>query len=111
MKKFLAVPALLFASTAFAAPNLTGTWTVHNVIAGNESDQECKLVLTDNKISGTCKSQEDKDLPVTGSLDGTPLTLVYTATLDDSGKIAGTLEVQPFNVSGEFTATPKEAAK
>jgi hypothetical protein len=125
MKKFLAASALFFAASAFAAapPNLTGDWTIHNNIAGNESDQPCKFVLADNKLTGTCKSQEDKDVTVTGSLDGnkltwkyeseyngTPLTLVYTATLDDSGKIAGSVEVQPFGVTGEFTAAPKVAA-
>jgi hypothetical protein len=36
------------------------------------------------------------------------LTLVYTATLDDSGKIAGIVEVQPFGVTGDFTATPSK---
>jgi hypothetical protein len=125
MKKLLASSVLLFAASAFAAaPNLTGTWTVHNSVAGNESDQECKFVMADNNLTGSCKSQEDKDLPVTGTLDGnkltfkydsdyngTPLTMTYTATLDDSGKIAGTLEVQPFGVTGDFTAMPKEAGK
>lgn len=126
MKKLLAASTLLIASAAFAAgaPKLTGDWNIHNNIAGNESDQPCKFALTDNKLTGTCKSQEDKDLSITGSLDGakltwkyesdyngTPLTLVYTATLDDSGKIAGSVEVQPFGVTGDFTATPKEAAK
>ena len=126
MKKIFTLAALLFATSAFAAaPNLTGKWTVHNSVAGNESDQQCKLVLTDNKITGSCKSTEDKDLDVTGTLDGnkltwkfdsdyngTPLTLTYTATLDDSGKIAGTVEVQPFGVTGDFTMTPvKEDAK
>ena len=126
MKKLLAASALLFASSAFAAgaPNLTGTWSIHNSIAGNESDQECKFVQTDNKLTGTCKGQE-KDVEITGSLDGnkvswkyesdyngTPLTLIYTATLDDSGKISGSVEVQPFSVTGDFTASPsKEAAK
>ena len=126
MKKFLAASAILFASSAFAAgaPNLTGTWSVHNSIAGNESDQECKFVQADNKLTGTCKAQE-KDVEITGSLDGnkltwkyesdyngTPLTLTYTATLDDSGKISGSVEVQPFSVTGDFTASPaKEAAK
>lgn len=126
MKKLLALSTLLLAASAFAtgAPNLTGNWTVHNSIAGNESDQPCKFVLTDNKLTGSCKSQDDKDLEVSGTLDGnklifkyesdyngTPLTLSYTATLDDSGKIAGSVEVQPFGVSGDFTATPvKDAA-
>jgi len=121
MKKVLAASVLAFASAAFAAdaPNLTGQWAVHNSIAGNESDQSCTLVQADNKITGTCKSAEGKDLAVTGNVDGnkvkwqydseyngSPLTLIYTATLDDSGKIAGNVEVQPYNVSGDFTATP-----
>ena len=72
--------------------------------------------MTDNKITGSCKSQ-DKDLSVTGSVDGSkatwqyqmdyngsPLTLIYTATLV-TRKIAGTVEVKPFGVTGDFTAT------
>ena len=126
MKIFLASTALLFASSALAAgaPGLTGQWSVHNSIAGNESDQECKFVQTDDKLAGSCKSA-DKEVQITGSLDGkkvswkyeseyngSPLTLVYTATLDDSEKISGSVEVQPFGVTGDFTATPsKEAAK
>src|SRR5882757_7930653 len=122
MKRLLATSALLFASSAFAAQNLTGQWAIHNNIAGNESDQECKLVVTDNKITGTCKAQ-DQDHQVTGTVDGnkvtwqfeteydgSPLTLTYAATLNDSGKIAGSVEVQPFNVVGDFTATPAPAS-
>ncbi len=124
MKKLLAASALLFASSAFAAaaPNLTGAWSIHNNIAGNESDQECKFVQTDNKLTGTCKT-EDKNVDITGSLEGnkltwkyesdyngTPLTLIYTATLDDSGKISGSVEVQPFSVTGDFTASPAKVA-
>ena len=127
MKKFLVTSVLAFSTSAFAAgsPSVSGQWAVHNSIAGNESDQACTLIQTDNKITGTCKSAEGKDLPVTGSVDGnkvtwqydseyngSPLTLIYTATLDDSGKIAGNVEVQPFSVTGDFTATPvKDAAK
>jgi hypothetical protein len=122
MKRLLAISALLFASSAFAAQTLTGRWTIHSNIAGNESDQECRLVVTGNKITGTCKSR-DKDLQVTGTVDGnkatwqyesdyngSPITLIYTATLNDSGKIAGTAEVQPFGVTGDFTATPTPAS-
>jgi hypothetical protein len=125
MQKLLSASAFLFAASAFAAgaPNLSGQWTLHNSIAGNESDQPCKFVLTDNKLTGSCKGQEEKDLEVTGTLDGnkltfkydsdyngTPLTLTYTATLDDSGKIGGNVEVQPFGVTGDFTATPVKDA-
>ena len=126
MKILLATAALLFTSSAFAAgaPGLTGQWKVHNNISGNESDQDCKFVQTDGKLSGSCKSA-DKEVQITGSVDGnkvtwkyesdyngSPLTLVYTATLDDSDKISGSVEVQPFGVTGEFTATPaKDAGK
>src|SRR6202051_4302420 len=119
MKILLATFALLFASSAFGAQNLTGHWAIHNNIAGNENDQVCELAVTDNKITGICKSQEDKDLPVTGTVDGnqvtwqyqsdyngSPLTLIYKATLNDSSKFAGTVEVQPFGITGDFTATP-----
>lgn len=126
MKKLLVSSLFLFAVSGFAAgtPDLTGQWKIHQNIAGNENDQECTFTVADNKISGNCKS-EDKTLPLTGSLDGnkatwqyetdyngSPLTIIYTATLDTPDKITGTVEVQPFGVSGDFTAIPsKDAAK
>jgi catechol 2,3-dioxygenase-like lactoylglutathione lyase family enzyme len=122
MKRLLAISAFLFASSAFAAPNLTGQWTIHNNIAGNENEEVCELAVTDNKITGSCKSQ-DKDLPVMGTVDGnkvtwqfqsdyngSPLTLIYKATLGDSNKIAGTVEVQPFGITGDFTAATSSAS-
>ena len=70
------------------------------------------------------RAAEGKDLAVTGTVDGkkvtwkydsdyngTALTLTYTATLDDSDKISGSVEVQPFGVSGDFTATPVKEDK
>ena len=62
MKRLLAASALLFASSAFAAQNLTGLWTIHSKINDSETDVECKLVVTDNKITGACNFQ-DKDRP------------------------------------------------
>ena len=126
MKAVLAASTLLFAASAFAAgaTSLTGQWSIHNSIAGNDSDQDCKPVQQENAITGSCKSAEGKDLAVTGTVDGkkvtwkydsdyngTALTLTYTATLDDSDKISGSVEVQPFGVSGDFTATPVNEGK
>ncbi|MGA9068810.1 MAG: hypothetical protein WB424_01060 [Terracidiphilus sp.] len=120
----LSVLLLLASATALAAtiPNLTGSWTVHNSIAGNESEMECKFVQTEAKLTGSCKGQ-DKEVQITGSIDGnkltwkydsdfngTPITLTYVATLDDSGKIAGSVNVDPFGVSGDFTAVPSKVA-
>lgn len=120
--KLVVATALLFAASAFAAeaPSLTGQWSIHNNVEGNESDEQCKFVLTDDKLTGSCTSN-GKWVDMTGSLDGKkltwkyeseynggPLTLTYTAKLDDSGKIAGTVEVEPYGVTGDFTATPSK---
>src|SRR5260370_10241269 len=117
MKRLLAISALLFASSALAAQDLTGPWTIHYIINGNGTDEGCHLVVTDNKITGTCRFL-DKDRQVIGTVVGNKVTLhheaeynnftftlVYTGTVDHSGKIAGTVLVKPFNVDGLFTAT------
>jgi len=119
MKKLLAIAIVLFASSAWAAaPNITGKWTVHQSIGGNEADSECNLIQTDSVLAGTCKSPEGKDLPIKGSVDGskvkwqfdseyngTPLTIKFTGTVDDSGKMSGSVDVDPFGASGDFTAS------
>ncbi|HEY1463053.1 MAG TPA: hypothetical protein VGF44_06515 [Terriglobales bacterium] len=124
MKRSLAVFIVLVAASALGAttPNLTGQWQIHNSIAGNESDQACTFTQADNKLTGTCKAQ-DKDVQIIGSVDGnnvtwkyqseyngTPLTLTYTAMVNDASKITGSVDVQPFAVTGEFTATPSKPA-
>lgn len=125
MKKLLIGSLFLLVTSAFgvAAAKVTGQWKVHNSIAGNESDQDCTFAVADNKVTGNCKA-EDRNMPVSGSIDGNkitwkleteynggPLTMTYTATLDDSDKIAGAVEVQPYGVTGEFTATRSKPAK
>jgi hypothetical protein len=123
MKKMLVCTGLLLASSAFAAgaTTLTGQWTIHSSIAGNESDMTCNFTQTDAKLTGSCKSS-DKDIPITGSVDGskvtwkydtehdgTPLTLTYTATISDSEKFSGSVDVAPYGITGDFTATPSKA--
>ena len=122
MIKIVAPSLLMLASASvFAAPAIDGQWKVHNSIAGNESDQVCTFTLTETTLSGSCKTDQG-DAKVTGSLkdsklswqynsdyNGSPLTLNYTATLGDPGKITGTVEVDPFGVSGDFSATPVKA--
>src|SRR6202051_828189 len=116
MKRLLAISALLFASSAFAAQDLTGPWTIHYIINGNGTDEGCHFVVTNNNITGACRFL-DKDRQVTGTVVGNKVTLqheaeynnftftlLYTGTVDDSGKIAGTVLVKPFNVDGIFTA-------
>jgi len=125
MTKLLMACLLLLATTAFGAgaPKVAGQWKVHNSIAGNESDQDCTFAVADGKITGSCKAA-DRNMQVNGIVDGNkitwkleteydgnPLTLTYTAMLDDSEKIVGAVEVQPYGVTGEFTATPAKTAR
>ena len=58
MKRLLAASAVLFVSSVFAAQDLTGLWTIHSKINDTESDVECKVVVANNKITGTCNFQD-----------------------------------------------------
>jgi hypothetical protein len=123
---FLATAVLAFAYPAFAAapPSLSGQWAIHISVAGTEKDLACTFVQADNKLTGNCTG-DDKPHPITGTVDGanvtwtydsdyngTAITLTYTATLTDAPNFSGSLDIQPFNVSGEFTAAPStEPAK
>ena len=125
MRILLSAAILLASASAFAAgaPSLNGNWNIHSSIAGNESDLTCNFIQTDAKLTGSCKGE--KEIPITGNVegtkitwkydvdhDGTPLTLTYTATLSDSGTFTGSVEVAPFGITGDFTATPsKEPGK
>ena len=121
MKALALLFLLAFAAinvSAADAPSLTGKWKIHNSIAGNESDQDCTFTQTDKDFAGTC-SVEQGTVQVSGKIgdanitwsfkteyNGSPLTLVYTGTIDKDSKISGTVEVQPMSVMGDFTAVP-----
>jgi hypothetical protein len=110
-------------ATSPAAPqSLTGKWKVHIDVAGNEQDQRCSFTQTDKAIAGICDSDQGQ-VKVTGSVDGvkvtwkfdseyqgTPITLTYTGAYDDKGKLSGTVDVAPFNVSGDFEVSAADAA-
>ena len=124
MKKAL---ILLFALTAtlvaFAAETvLTGSWTVDNDIAGNTSTAPVVFKQEGNKLTGVIKMPEGKELAISGEIkdqkvswkydtewEGNPLTMAYTGTIDASGAMSGTVEVQPMGVEGTFTAKKSEA--
>jgi len=124
MKKIL-IPALLATAFAFAqAPDnstVTGTWKVHASVAGNESDSICAFTQTGSDLTGTCDGGMGQ-IKVTGKIDGkkitwtfstemngAALTVKYDGTLD-AGKITGTMNVDPYGVSGDFTAVSSPGA-
>ena len=103
--------------------DLTGQWSLHNSIEGNESDEDCTFSQADNKITGSCKTAE-QTMKVTGSLDGkkvsfqynaeyqgSTLTLTYNATVDNPESFSGTVDVDPYSVSGQFTAKRAKSSK
>jgi hypothetical protein len=119
MKK-IAISMLLTSAVAFATAQETssanGKWKIHSAIAGNESDMECTFSQTDKVLAGKCKGEQG-DLKITGKVDGKKVTWSYESdyngtTLNvkydgilDSGKITGSVSVEPFGVGGDFTAT------
>ena len=106
MKRLLATSALLFAS-ALVAQNLTGLWTIHSKINDSESDVECKLAVTNNKITGTCNFQ-DKDRQVTGTVDGDQVTLQYDADYNSRRSPSSTREpwITRARSQESFTCSP-----
>jgi hypothetical protein len=95
---------------------LTGAWQVHTSVSGNESDAVCTFAQKDNNLTGTCATDQGASKLI-GKVDGTkvswsydseyngsPLTVTYSGTLA-SGKITGDVDVEPFAVDGDFTAT------
>ena len=109
----------LVAALAAPADSISGTWQIKGDVAGNPLNTTCKIVVAESKISGVCKSAEGKESAIFGEVkegkvifehggdyQGTELKIIYTATLPSAKEMKGTIEVKPFDVGGEFTATP-----
>jgi hypothetical protein len=113
---FLLACAPVITSAADNA-SLSGTWQIHNNIAGNESERACTFVQNGNDLTGTCPSErgpvnltgkvDDKNVIWTykSEYDGTPITVKYQGRLDSATKIVGTVIVAEYGAEGEFTAT------
>ena len=108
----------LLAAAAFAAdPIATGTWTLTGDVQGYPINESCVLTQTDVAIAGTCTDSAKVDRVVTGKVtdkgitfshpseyQGDPLTLTFAGTLDPTGKLSGTIDVQPLDYQGIFSA-------
>jgi hypothetical protein len=119
--------ALLFVAQTSAvpaapvAPIAAGNWTISGDVQGFPINETCTLTQTDAKIAGTCTNGE-KTQPTTGTVadksitfshpgeyQGEALTVTFSGQLDDSGKLSGTIDVQPLNFQGVFNATKAAA--
>lgn len=121
----LAVPLAFLPSLAYAQTeaSLNGKWKMHTNVSGNESDSDCTFTQNEKNITGSCKGGDQAEVKITGQIDGskatlngnsdyngTPLTMKYAGELA-SGKITGSVDVDPFGVSGDFTLTKATEAK
>jgi iron(III)-enterobactin esterase len=124
MKILLATSALLLASSALAAQDLTGPWTIYTNLQGADIAQGCNFVVTGDQIAGTCDNMfQGNAIPITGNVEGKMVTWqyggvfnnsfkftnIFTGIMDRSGKILGTLVFEPAMLDGFFTAVPGAA--
>lgn len=113
----------LVAALAAPADSISGTWLIKGDVAGNPLVSTCTIAVAEAKVSGVCKNAEGKENPITGEVkegkvifehggdyNGQELKIIYTATLPSAKEMKGTIEVKPFDVGGEFTATPVAAS-
>jgi hypothetical protein len=120
---FLSVLLASASALAVRADNvsLSGKWTIHLNVQGNESKAECAFIQKDNELSGSCAT-ENGDKPLAGKVDGqkitwsydseyegTPLTVKFSGTIDSAAtKLVGSVSVEPFGVDGDFTGVPSK---
>lgn len=93
------------------APSVTGQWSVHIDVMGNERDFSCKFGQDDKKLTGGCGDMTDFSGSVDGSnvtwqAKGDQATLKFTGKLNSDGTIIGTVNVIEYSVDGDFKATP-----
>ena len=107
-----------------AAP-VSGNWKVTGDVVGNPVELTCTFAQDGKKLTGSCKQAgSDKSNEIKGDVDGKKvtwtfdssyegrtITLTFSGALDDSSKLKGGIDVQPYGVSGEFTAAKEEAKK
>ena len=105
--------------------SVSGIWKVSGDVAGNAIEQVCTFTQDGKKLTGSCKSADNKTTDVTGEVneksvkwqydtdyEGQKLTVVHTGTLDAAGsQVKGEIDVQPMSVSGTFSAQKQEAKK
>lgn len=111
-------------TAVFAADDVaTGIWKIDGDIQGNPVREVCTLTQAEGKVTGSCKG-DTGTFDVTGELTGTKLvfrhggeyegeklTLTYSGTIDEMGVLKGTVDVQPMDVSGDFTAKKDQPAQ
>jgi hypothetical protein len=101
-----------------ADEKFSGEWKIKNDISGNVSEFTCSFTQKAAEVTGGCTTEQGP-VEITGTAqdssiswvfkstyNGGPITLTYKGSLGTDGNIAGSVTVEEFSVSGEWTATP-----
>ncbi len=120
-----AMPALAATAPRAAAPDvdLSGTWSISGDVQGVGVEETCTVVQQDAALSGSCDTSTGK-YDLRGKLDGrtatfshggkyqgSDLTITFTGKVGADGTMTGTMDVDPFNATGSFSAKKGTAAK
>jgi hypothetical protein len=117
MKRLLLLALALVPMVAVGQPvSVEGRWQVSSNVGGTASDMDCQFTQKDTELTGGCETDQAPH-EITGKIDGKTvtwqfqtqyegqtLTVAYSGTVESPDKFAGTVDVQPIGVSGDFTA-------
>lgn len=115
----LAASLVSLAMTPAAADEkFSGEWKIRNDIASNVSEFTCAFTQKAKELTGGCTTEQGP-VEITGSVEDTsiswvfksvynggPITLTYRGSLGTDGTIAGSVTVEEFSVTGDWSATP-----
>jgi hypothetical protein len=117
MKYFAWLFLCAVATSAVAADvSIAGKWNISTSVAGNDGLMVCTFTQKETTLTGTCTG-DDGDHAVTGKIEGSkvswayktdyngqPLTLAFSGTANSDSQFAGTIDVDPMGISGDFSA-------
>lgn len=107
---------------AFAADSkMAGTWKIEGDVQGYPIRETCTLSGPDDKLTGSCVGEKTVDATAVfngttftmkhpGEYQGEALTLTFAGKVQTDGGLSGSIDVQPLNYDGTFTAK-KDASK
>ena len=93
------------------------TWQLQGDVSGFPINSTCTVRVVDTALTGACTSAEGGSYEIAGTVqgenvtfshdadyEGQPISVIYTGTAQSETEVRGTIDVQPFDVSGYFTA-------
>ncbi len=121
--KWIACALLMGLPALAAAPSdVAGNWALTGEVQGIAVLETCTFTIADTALTGSCTTESGK-YDTKGKVDGTTVTfhhggkyngddfvITYTGKLGTDGAMTGTMDVDPFSVTGSFTGKKGVAA-